>query len=89
MMYGSVEEPEDILIHLDTLRKAQDEIPGFTAFIPWSYKRDRTLLRRAVKNWAGVDAYLRILAFSVSIWIILHTSNPRGLVRVRQLEYDR
>lgn len=64
MMYGSVEEPEDILIHLDALRQAQDEIPGFTAFIPWSYKRDRTVLRRSVKHWAGKDAYLRILAFS-------------------------
>jgi cyclic dehypoxanthinyl futalosine synthase len=64
MMYGHVEEPEDILIHLDTLRQAQDEIPGFTAFIPWSYKYSRTALRRTVKHWAGVDAYLRILAFS-------------------------
>lgn len=64
MMYGHVEEPEDILIHLDTLRQAQDKIPGFTSFIPWSYKRDRTLLRRTVKHWAGKDAYFRILAFA-------------------------
>ena len=64
MMYGHVEQAEDILIHLDTLREAQDIIPGFTAFIPWSYKRDRTALRRTVKNWAGKDAYFRILAFS-------------------------
>lgn len=64
MMYGHVEEPEDIIIHLDTLRKAQDRIPGFTAFIPWSYKRDRTLLRRTVKHWAGADAYFRILAMA-------------------------
>ena len=64
MMYGHVEEPEDILTHLETLRQAQDEIPGFTAFIPWSYKRDRTALRRRVKHWAGPDAYLRILAFA-------------------------
>ncbi len=64
MMYGHIEEPEDILEHLEALRTAQDEIPGFTAFIPWSYKRDRTALRRAVKHWAGADAYLRIIAFS-------------------------
>ncbi len=64
MMYGHVEEPLDIVEHLDALRAAQDEIPGFTAFIPWSYKRDRTALRRKVKHWAGIDAYLRILAFS-------------------------
>jgi cyclic dehypoxanthinyl futalosine synthase len=64
MMYGHIEEPEDILIHLETLRQAQDEIPGFTAFIPWSYKRDRTALRRSVKHWAGSHAYFRILAFA-------------------------
>lgn len=64
MMYGHIEEPTDIVEHLDTLRRAQDTNPGFTAFIPWSYKRDRTALRRTVKNWAGKDAYFRILAFS-------------------------
>ncbi|MCP5469377.1 MAG: dehypoxanthine futalosine cyclase [Chlamydiales bacterium] len=62
MMYGHVEEPADIIEHLDTLRQAQDKVPGFTSFIPWSYKRDRTALRRTVKHWAGKDAYFRILA---------------------------
>ena len=64
MMYGHVETELDIVEHLDILRRAQDETPGFTAFIPWSYKRDRTALRREVKNWAGADAYFRILAFA-------------------------
>jgi 2-iminoacetate synthase ThiH len=64
MMYGHVEEAEDILIHLDTLRQAQDRLPGFTAFIPWSYKRDRTALRKKVAHWAGSQAYLRIIAFA-------------------------
>jgi 2-iminoacetate synthase ThiH len=64
MMYGHVEEPEDILIHLDALRQAQDETSGFTSFIPWSYKRDNTALRRKVRGWAGKDSYLRILAFA-------------------------
>lgn len=64
MMYGHIEEPEEIVEHLETLRQAQDKIPGFTSFIPWSYKRDRTALRRQVKHWAGADAYFRILAFS-------------------------
>ena len=64
IMYGSVEEPEDILIHLDSLRKAQDQYGGFSSFIPWSYKRDNTALRRKVKGWAGTDSYFRILAFS-------------------------
>lgn len=64
MMYGHIEEPEDILEHFETIRRAQDAIAGFTCFIPWSYKRDRTSLRRKVKNWAGKDAYFRILAFA-------------------------
>lgn len=64
MMYGHVEEPEDIVEHLETLRRHQDLIPGFNSFIPWSYKRDRTALRRKVKHWAGKDAYFRILAFA-------------------------
>ena len=49
---------------LDTLRRYQDIIPGFSGFVPWSYKRDNTALRRKVKHWAGKDAYFRILAFS-------------------------
>lgn len=64
MMYGHIEEAEDILIHLEALREAQDKIPGFASFIPWSYKRDRTALRALVKHWAGQDAYFRILAFA-------------------------
>lgn len=64
MMYGHVEEPIDILTHLDLLRTTQDETGGFTSFIPWSYKRDRTALRRTIKNWAGKDAYFKILAFA-------------------------
>jgi cyclic dehypoxanthinyl futalosine synthase len=64
MMYGHIEEPEDIVEHLECLRQHQDKIAGFLSFIPWSYKRDRTVLRRKVKNWAGQNAYFRILAFS-------------------------
>jgi cyclic dehypoxanthinyl futalosine synthase len=63
MMYGHIEEPLDILNHLESLRCAQDETLGFTSFIPWSYKRINTALRRKVKNWAGKNAYFRILAF--------------------------
>lgn len=62
MMYGHIETPEDILLHLEALRQAQDIRPGFTAFVPWSYKRERTALRRHVHHWAGPDAYFRILA---------------------------
>lgn len=64
MMYGHVEEPKDIVEHLHALRDAQDHLPGFTSFIPWSYKRERTALRRTVKSWVGSGAYFRLLAFA-------------------------
>ena len=64
MMYGHVEEPEDILDHLEAIRSLQDLYGGFTAFIPWSYKRDRTALRRRVDHWAGDEAYIKIISFS-------------------------
>jgi dehypoxanthine futalosine cyclase len=64
MMYGHVEEPEDIVNHLEEVRNLQDLYGGFTAFIPWSYKRDRTALRRRVDSWVGDHAYLRIIAFA-------------------------
>ncbi|MEN8264537.1 MAG: cyclic dehypoxanthinyl futalosine synthase [Nitrospirota bacterium] len=38
MMFGSVEEPEDIIEHLDSIRRLQDRTGGFTAFIPWSFQ---------------------------------------------------
>lgn len=64
MMYGHIETAEDILNHLESLRTAQETTHGFTSFIPWSYKRDNTALRRKVQRWAGKEAYYRILAFS-------------------------
>lgn len=64
MMYGHVETPEDVVLHLDRIRRAQDEHPGFTAFVPWSYKKDNTALAKKLSHRAGRDEYLRMLAFS-------------------------
>jgi cyclic dehypoxanthinyl futalosine synthase len=64
MMYGHVETDEDIVEHLDVIRRLQDETGGFTAFIPWSYKREQTALGRKVKVEAGPNRYLRIIALS-------------------------
>ena len=64
MMYGHIEEPEDIIEHLDMLRTLQDQTGGFYSFVPWSYKRMNTALRRTVKHWAGKNAYFRMLALS-------------------------
>jgi cyclic dehypoxanthinyl futalosine synthase len=62
MMYGHVEEPEDILDHLDAIRDLQDLHGGFTAFVPWSFKPGNTLLEKWIKHYKGPSAYLRMLA---------------------------
>src|SRR5690242_21411489 len=64
MMYGHVEQPEDILDHLDAIRELQDEHGGFTAFVPWSFKPGHTLLEKWIKHYTGPNAYLRMLAVS-------------------------
>lgn len=62
MMYGHVEEPEDVLDHLDAVRELQDAFGGFTAFVPWSFKPGNTLLEKWIKHYQGPNAYLRMLA---------------------------
>jgi len=47
MMFGSVEGPQDIIDHLDAVRKLQDKTGGFTAFIPWSFQPKNTELQGA------------------------------------------
>ena len=68
MMYGHVETDEDIVESLEHIRIVQDEAKGqpggFTAFIPWSYKRANTALGKKVKEEAGPNRYLRIIALS-------------------------
>ncbi|HEV8640459.1 MAG TPA: cyclic dehypoxanthinyl futalosine synthase [Methylomirabilota bacterium] len=62
MMYGHVEEPEDLLDHFDAIRELQDRHGGFTAFVPWSFKPGNTLLEKWIKRYKGPNAYLRMLA---------------------------
>jgi cyclic dehypoxanthinyl futalosine synthase len=64
MMYGHVEDDEDIIEHLDQIRMLQAETGGFTAFIPWSYKRESNPLGKRMKAEAGPNRYLRIIAVS-------------------------
>ncbi len=61
MMFGHVEQPEDIIEHLMRIRALQDETGGFTAFIPWTFQPDNTRIP-AVKRTAA--EYLRVLALS-------------------------
>jgi cyclic dehypoxanthinyl futalosine synthase len=64
MMYGHVEEDEDVVEHLVRLRALQDETGGFLAFIPWSFKRGATPLAKhvAARPAPAPTRYLRILA---------------------------
>ena len=62
MMYGHLEEDEDIIEHLEHVRALQEETAGFTAFIPWSYKAENTALAGRVKTLAGPNRYLRMMA---------------------------
>ncbi|MBI5665422.1 MAG: dehypoxanthine futalosine cyclase [Nitrospirae bacterium] len=66
MMFGSVEGPEDIIEHLDAIRKLQDKTGGFTAFIPWSFQPGNTELGRGTARRAPTTAveYLRVVALS-------------------------
>jgi cyclic dehypoxanthinyl futalosine synthase len=70
MMYGHVERDEHIVETLEHIRDVQDAAlknnngGGFTAFIPWSYKRDNTALSKQVKEESGANKYLRVIALS-------------------------
>jgi cyclic dehypoxanthinyl futalosine synthase len=64
MMYGHVEDTDDVLDHFDAIRTLQDEFGGFTAFVPWSFKPNNTLLEKWIKQHKGPNAYLRMLAAS-------------------------
>ena len=61
MMFGSREEPEDIVEHLFRVKQLQDEGGTFTAFIPWTYQPGNTEL--GGKTATGVE-YLKVLALS-------------------------
>lgn len=74
MMFGSIEEPEDIIEHLDVLKNLQDRTGGFTAFIPWSFQPGNTEIGSLFTPPTAVHGsqfypataieYLRILAIS-------------------------
>jgi dehypoxanthine futalosine cyclase len=64
MMYGHLEEVEDIVEHLEAVRRLQDEFHGFTAFIPWSFKPGNTPLEKIIPTYATPTRYLQMLAFS-------------------------
>lgn len=64
MMYGHLETDEDIVEHLESVRKLQDETGGFTAFVPWSFKPGNTPLEKIIPHYATPTRYLQMIAFS-------------------------
>lgn len=64
MMYGHLETDEDIVEHLESVRKLQDEMNGFTAFVPWSFKPGNTPLEKIIPHYATPTRYLQMIAFS-------------------------
>ena len=62
MMFGHIEEPINIVEHLERVRSLQDRTLGFTAFIPWTFQPLNTKLSHLEKSTA-VD-YLKVLAIS-------------------------
>jgi len=61
MMFGSIESDDERVLHLDVIRRLQDETGGFTAFIPWYYVPFNTYLKG--REASGLE-YLRVLAIS-------------------------
>ncbi len=64
MMYGHLEKDEDIVEHLEVIRRLQDEYHGFTAFVPWSFKPGNTPLEKIIPHYATASRYYQLIAFS-------------------------
>jgi cyclic dehypoxanthinyl futalosine synthase len=62
MMFGHVETMEERIEHLARIRSLQDRTGGFTAFIPWPFQPDNTVLADIPKTSAY--SYLKMLALS-------------------------
>jgi cyclic dehypoxanthinyl futalosine synthase len=64
MMYGTVDTVEDRVEHLRRLREVQDEIPGFRAFVCWSYQSGGGSARGDDHAHTTAADYLMMLAVS-------------------------
>ncbi|MGL2734601.1 dehypoxanthine futalosine cyclase [Helicobacter pylori] len=66
MMFGSVDNEEDVVEHLQRVRDLQDETGGFRAFILWSFQPNNTPLKEEIPSIkkASSNRYLRYLACS-------------------------
>ncbi len=66
MMFGSLEDDNDIVEHWRRVRDLQDETGGFRAFILWSFQPNNTPLKVEYPHIqkASSNRYLRLLACS-------------------------
>ena len=62
LMYGHVEQDEDVIEHLFKLRALQDQTQGFTSFIAWSFKPGNTKLAQKVSKSVHPAKYVRLIA---------------------------
>jgi cyclic dehypoxanthinyl futalosine synthase len=60
MVFGHEETLEERVKHIIRVRDMQEKFHGFTAFIPWSFQSENTLLHG---NSTGID-YLKMVALS-------------------------
>lgn len=64
MMYGHLENANEIIEHLFRLRNLQDKTGGFSSFVPWSFKPGKSVLSKDVTHSAHPALYARIIALS-------------------------
>jgi cyclic dehypoxanthinyl futalosine synthase len=66
MMFGTVENDEEIIKHWEMIRNLQDETQGFRAFIMWSFQAAHTRLKEEIPELKkqSPNRYLRLLAVS-------------------------
>jgi cyclic dehypoxanthinyl futalosine synthase len=63
MMFGVSETYADRVEHFRVVRDLQDRTGGFTAWIPWTFQKENTVLDGKVEESGGFD-YLKTLAVS-------------------------
>ncbi len=70
MMYGHVENKNDIVEHFSKLVKLQEKTKGFMAFIPWNFEPNNTLMQEegTVTVGTGGVQLLKMIAISRMIF---------------------
>ena len=70
MMYGHVENKNDIVEHFSKLVKLQEKTKGFMAFIPWNFEPNNTLMQEEGITTTGTGGVqlLKMIAISRMIF---------------------